>query len=108
MKPPYRKIKTTNGLIYKVTIENVEVTIYKHRSHVFKNGYSNWDGKKWISSWKAITGHGTDKAQTIGVGITRKEAFEDAVCCLKDRKNNAESIPNATPELNGKYVPFCD
>lgn len=58
----HRRLRT----IVKPTLKAVKIgdgkykyggyTIEKSWSKVFRNGYSNWDGKRWVCSWEVFKG----------------------------------------------------
>jgi len=68
---------------YEASFYGVKLIVRKKREFVFKNGHSNWEGKKMIAYWNAYYVNSDGKILIISeADNTRKEAFQNGVVNL--------------------------
>jgi hypothetical protein len=73
------------------------VKLQKSASKVFRNGYSNWDGTKWIPAWLV-----TYSDKSFRKSETRKQALLDAACKIGEK--NWEEITRQEIEWSAKKI----
>ena len=78
------KPKRVESGVYELEIESVKYRIVKTVDWVFRNGYSNWDGKKAIKCWSISRIENTKTEHIHKDSVTLKDAVK---ACLSWEKH---------------------